>query len=71
MSTHTNRLLTHDPRSMAKARYDRLMSQQVTDERAPDRQFGIPGAIVIASALSVPIWVCIAFVIGTIFGGRL
>lgn len=54
-------------RARMKARLDQIKAE----ERAPDRQFGIPGAIVIASALSLPIWVCIAFIVGMIFGGRL
>lgn len=68
MSTHTNRLLRHDPRSMAKARLDYLKSQQITDERAPDRQFGVVGGMVIAAALSALLWPGLWFLGGLAIG---
>lgn len=58
----------YDPgRDHMKARLDQIKAE----ERAPDRQFGVVGGLVIALAASLPLWWLIVFVIGLLIGWRL
>lgn len=55
-------------REHMRASIDRLMSQQITDERAPDRQFGVVGGMVIAAAASALLWPGLWFLGGLAIG---